>query len=102
MIFTITNDSKSSWLMLDGEKFFPSTQSDIRALYARWLYPLHMDIAREIIEYLAQRMDHIKSNWMERGLEMSEWSRQEDAREYRALERNWTLLNTLYGSKHYV
>ena len=102
MIFKCSTDLNSAWLLLDGENFFPSTQANIRMLYSRWLYPENMAVAREIIEYLAERMDRIKARWMEQGIEIQEWPAQEDAREYRNLERNWVLLNTLYsgGSKH--
>lgn len=94
-VFQIRNDYKSSWLFLDGERFFPCTQEHIRQLWARWLYPFHVDVARDIREYIIERMDHVKHLWESQNLTMDEWQDGADVREYKKLEGNFVLLTTL-------
>lgn len=103
MIFRCSTIFDDAMLLIDGDRFFPTTQANIRKLYASWIRPDNMSVGRDIIEYLAERMDRIKARWMEQGLDIQEWPSQDDAREYRLLERNWVLLNTLYsGGSRYV
>ena len=95
MEFVIEHDYKSSWLFLDGDRFFPCTQDKIRQLWARWLYPFHVDIARNIREYIISRMDHMKHSWESLGLSIDEYWNIDEVREYKKLERNFVLLTTL-------
>lgn len=103
MIFRCSTNFDEAILIIDGDRFFPTTQANIRKLYAQWIQSDNMSVGRDIIEYLAKRMDRIKARWMEKGLDIQEWPSQYDAREYRKLERNLVLLNTLYsGGSRYV
>lgn len=98
--FSISDDLKQSWIVIDGARFFPTSQENIRKLFARWLFPLHGDVLQEIIDYLAQRISDIKSTWDYMEIAPEDYKQQLNYREYMRLQNNWTLLNTLKGIKN--